>query len=71
MSTAEGRSRETSAGSAAVDLKLETVGIPLCRAHRTKAFFVGIGWRLDADTDWSHWYAEYMVREQTGQELPA
>src|ERR1700722_12420240 len=24
-----------------------------------------------ADPDWPDWYAEYMVREQTGQELPA
>ena len=24
-----------------------------------------------ADADWSDWYAEYMVREQNGQELPA
>jgi hypothetical protein len=24
-----------------------------------------------ADSDWPDWYAEYMVREQSGQELPA
>jgi hypothetical protein len=24
-----------------------------------------------ADPDWPDWYAEYMVREQTGQKLPA
>jgi hypothetical protein len=24
-----------------------------------------------ADPDWPDWYAEYMVREQAGQELPA
>jgi hypothetical protein len=23
-----------------------------------------------ADPDWPDWYAEYMVREQSGQELP-
>jgi len=23
-----------------------------------------------ADSDWPDWYAEYMVREQSGQELP-
>ena len=23
-----------------------------------------------ADPDWPDWYAEYMVREQAGQELP-
>jgi hypothetical protein len=23
-----------------------------------------------ADPDWSAWYAEYMVREQAGEELP-
>ena len=24
-----------------------------------------------ADADWPDWYAEYMVREQAGEELPA
>jgi hypothetical protein len=24
-----------------------------------------------ADPDWPDWYAEYMVREQTGQKLPS
>jgi hypothetical protein len=23
-----------------------------------------------ADSDWSDWYAEYMVREQSGEEIP-
>jgi catechol 2,3-dioxygenase-like lactoylglutathione lyase family enzyme len=28
-------------------------------------------WIGKADPDWPRWYAEYMVREQSGQELPA
>jgi hypothetical protein len=25
----------------------------------------------EADPNWPDWYAEYMVREQTGEEVPA
>ena len=37
------------ADSAAVDLKLEVVVIPVADADRSKAFYAGLGWRLDAD----------------------
>jgi len=64
------------------DLKLEAV-IPVADADRSKAFYVGLGWRLDADfaehekrtgeadPDWPDWYAAYMVSEQSGQDAPA
>src|SRR3954452_12176823 len=32
-----------------VDLKLEVVVIPVSDVDRAKAFYVGLGWRLDAD----------------------
>src|SRR5690242_13029436 len=32
-----------------VDLKLEAVVIPVADVDRAKAFYVGLGWRLDAD----------------------
>src|SRR5882724_4914182 len=32
-----------------VDLKLEAVVIPVADADRAKAFYAGLGWRLDAD----------------------
>jgi len=35
--------------AAAVDLKLEVVVIPVADADRSKRFYEGIGWRLDAD----------------------
>lgn len=34
---------------AAVDLKLEAVVIPVADVDRSKAFYEGLGWRLDAD----------------------
>jgi catechol 2,3-dioxygenase-like lactoylglutathione lyase family enzyme len=36
-------------GDEAVDLKLEAVVIPVADADRSKAFYAGLGWRLDAD----------------------
>ncbi len=33
----------------ALDLKLEAVVIPVADADRSKAFYVGLGWKLDAD----------------------
>ncbi len=51
MSTVDGHNGEasgTGAGSA-VDLKLEAVVIPVADADRSKAFYAGLGWRLDAD----------------------
>jgi catechol 2,3-dioxygenase-like lactoylglutathione lyase family enzyme len=36
-------------GSASADLKLEVVVIPVSDVDRAKAFYTGLGWRLDAD----------------------
>jgi len=47
MSTTDGRGRTTRTGS--VDLKLEVVVIPVADADRSKEFYTGLGWRLDAD----------------------
>jgi catechol 2,3-dioxygenase-like lactoylglutathione lyase family enzyme len=35
--------------AASVDLKLEAVVIPVADVDRSKAFYAGLGWRLDAD----------------------
>jgi catechol 2,3-dioxygenase-like lactoylglutathione lyase family enzyme len=37
------------AGAAQTDLKLEVVSIPVSNVERAKAFYEGLGWRLDAD----------------------
>jgi catechol 2,3-dioxygenase-like lactoylglutathione lyase family enzyme len=47
MSTTDGSQRKTGGGS--VDLKLEVVVVPVADADRSKAFYAGLGWRLDAD----------------------
>jgi catechol 2,3-dioxygenase-like lactoylglutathione lyase family enzyme len=39
----------TNAGVATIDLKLEVVVIPVSDVDRAKAFYAGLGWRLDAD----------------------
>jgi catechol 2,3-dioxygenase-like lactoylglutathione lyase family enzyme len=51
MSSAEIReSRSTSGPSAGnVDMKLEVVVIPVSDVDRSKEFYTGLGWRLDAD----------------------
>jgi catechol 2,3-dioxygenase-like lactoylglutathione lyase family enzyme len=51
MSTVDGRSGETggTTSSEPVDLKLEAVVLPVADADRSKAFYAGLGWRLDAD----------------------
>ena len=51
MSTVHRHSRETggTARGDPVDLKLEVVVIPVTDADRSKAFYAGLGWRLDAD----------------------
>jgi catechol 2,3-dioxygenase-like lactoylglutathione lyase family enzyme len=51
MSTTDGGGRESggTAGSDPVDLKLEVVVIPVADPDRSKAFYAGLGWRLDAD----------------------
>jgi catechol 2,3-dioxygenase-like lactoylglutathione lyase family enzyme len=39
----------TGAGARSVDMKLEVVIIPVADVDRAKAFYGGLGWRLDAD----------------------
>ena len=112
MSSVDGQSAlGGSPSSEPADLKLEAVVIPVADVDRSKAFYAGLGWRLDAyrlpgrldptttsfnsagdlaaalqraasahgehekrigraDPDWPDWYAEYIVSEQSGQELP-
>jgi catechol 2,3-dioxygenase-like lactoylglutathione lyase family enzyme len=41
--------RPDSAGTGVTDLKLEAVVIPVSDVDRSKAFYAGLGWRLDAD----------------------
>jgi catechol 2,3-dioxygenase-like lactoylglutathione lyase family enzyme len=51
MSTVQGQSGADggSPSSETADLKLEVVVIPVADADRSKAFYSGLGWRLDAD----------------------
>jgi catechol 2,3-dioxygenase-like lactoylglutathione lyase family enzyme len=51
MSTVQGQSGAASGSSNGEpsDLKLEVVVIPVADADRSKAFYSGLGWRLDAD----------------------
>jgi catechol 2,3-dioxygenase-like lactoylglutathione lyase family enzyme len=51
MSPVDGQDGESggTAHSAAADLKLEVVVIPVADADRSKAFYAGLGWRFDAD----------------------
>src|ERR1700712_5147975 len=50
MSTTETQSNATGdASTARVDMKLEVVVIPVSDVDRAKAFYVGLGWREDAD----------------------
>jgi catechol 2,3-dioxygenase-like lactoylglutathione lyase family enzyme len=51
MSTVHGQSGAAggSPNSQPADLKLEVVVIPVADADRSKAFYSGLGWRLDAD----------------------
>jgi catechol 2,3-dioxygenase-like lactoylglutathione lyase family enzyme len=51
MSTTEVRGDDATGGAGAgqVDLKVEAVVIPVADADRSKAFYDGLGWRLDAD----------------------
>jgi catechol 2,3-dioxygenase-like lactoylglutathione lyase family enzyme len=51
MSTTEVRSDDarSDASIGGVDLKLEVVIIPVSDADRSKQFYEGLGWRLDAD----------------------
>jgi len=50
MSTVDGQSAPGGSPSREpADLKLEAVVIPVADVDRSKAFYAGIGWRLDAD----------------------
>jgi catechol 2,3-dioxygenase-like lactoylglutathione lyase family enzyme len=51
MSSTLARSEHTSRSpnAASVDMKLEVVVIPVSDVDRAKAFYLGMGWRLDAD----------------------
>jgi catechol 2,3-dioxygenase-like lactoylglutathione lyase family enzyme len=50
MSTVDGQSAPGgSPSSEPADLKLEAVVIPVADPDRSKAFYAGLGWRLDAD----------------------
>jgi catechol 2,3-dioxygenase-like lactoylglutathione lyase family enzyme len=51
MSTVDRQSRVATgtSGTAPVDQKLEVVVIPVSDPDRSKAFYAGLGWRLDAD----------------------
>ena len=48
-STDVDRSGESTPGAGLTDLKLEAVVIPVFDVERSKAFYTGLGWRLDAD----------------------
>jgi catechol 2,3-dioxygenase-like lactoylglutathione lyase family enzyme len=50
MSTTDARSNETADATVGrVDMKLETVVIPVSDVDRAKEFYESLGWRLDAD----------------------
>ena len=51
MSTTEVSQSNATTGATVkdVDLKLEVVVIPVSDVDRAKAFYAGLGWRLDAD----------------------
>jgi catechol 2,3-dioxygenase-like lactoylglutathione lyase family enzyme len=51
MSTTDGQQRANSGttGKENVDLKFEVVVVPVADPDRSKAFYAGLGWRLDAD----------------------
>jgi catechol 2,3-dioxygenase-like lactoylglutathione lyase family enzyme len=51
MSATDGQPRETggATGNGDVDLKLEVLVLPVADADRSKEFYAGLGWRLDAD----------------------
>src|ERR1700755_1216628 len=49
MSTPVIRRRDAGASVGNVDLKLEVVAIPVSDVDRAKAFYSGLGWRIDGD----------------------
>jgi catechol 2,3-dioxygenase-like lactoylglutathione lyase family enzyme len=56
MSTVDRQDGETgwTASSGPGDLKLEVIVIPVADADRSKAFYNGLGWRLDADVSFDN-----------------
>jgi catechol 2,3-dioxygenase-like lactoylglutathione lyase family enzyme len=58
MSTSDLQQRgtEETSGEGSVDLTLEVVVIPVADADRSKDFYVGLGWRLDADFSYDNGY---------------
>jgi catechol 2,3-dioxygenase-like lactoylglutathione lyase family enzyme len=58
MSTTDGQHGETggTTDDANIDLKLEVVVIPVADADRSKEFYAGLGWRLDADFSYDNGY---------------
>jgi catechol 2,3-dioxygenase-like lactoylglutathione lyase family enzyme len=59
-------------------MKLEIVVIPISDVDRAKEFYARAAVHGEHekrtggqhDANWSDWYAEYIVREQAGKELP-
>lgn len=50
MASVQGNTEQTrTPGNGALDMKLEAVVIPVSDVDRAKAFYTGLGWRLDAD----------------------
>jgi catechol 2,3-dioxygenase-like lactoylglutathione lyase family enzyme len=49
MSTTDAAGQTTTQPKATAALRLEVVVIPVADVDRAKAFYVGLGWRLDAD----------------------
>ncbi len=51
MSTTDGQHSDAAGtiGDGSVDLKLEVIVVPVADADRSKNFYAGLGWRLDAD----------------------
>ncbi len=53
MSSAQVRTEAAEAGTANADLKLEVVVVPVADVDRSKEFYAGLGWRLDADIEFA------------------
>ena len=49
MTSTDVSSEGTSPAAGAIDMKLEVVVVPVSDVDRAKGFYVGLGWRLDAD----------------------
>ena len=49
MATSSEINNETVASGAKVDMKFEVIVIPVADVDRSKAFYLKLGWRLDAD----------------------